>query len=56
MNTFKVIRVASEITSLTKNEVKLLAELLVANGYAADILQFQLEVAIREDSLQEETV
>lgn len=56
MNTFKVVRVASEITGMTKDEVKLLAELLVTNSYAADLLQFHINVAIREESLQEETV
>jgi hypothetical protein len=54
MNTFKVVRVASEITGMTKEEIKLLAELLVTNKYSADVLQFHINVAIREDSLEKE--
>lgn len=54
MNTFKVVRVASEIAGMSKEEVKLLAELLVTNTYVTEVLQFQINVAIQENSLQKE--
>lgn len=53
MNTFKVVRVASEITGMSKEEIQLLADLLVDNKNA-DSLQFAINVAIHESLLQKE--
>lgn len=53
MNTFKVVRIASEICGMSKEEIKLLAELLVDNKNA-DYLQFQINVSIHENSLEKE--
>jgi hypothetical protein len=55
MNSFKVVRVASEISGMTKDEIQLLADLLVDNKNA-DELQFQINVAFRESDFQEELV
>jgi len=57
MNTFKVVRVASEICGFNKEEIKLLSDLLVDNKNG-DELQFQINVSIHENLLktEEETV
>ncbi len=57
MNTFKIVRVASEICGMNKEEVKLLSELLVDNKNAEE-LQFYLQVSFQEKLLnkQEELV
>jgi hypothetical protein len=55
MNTFKVVRIASEICGMSKEEIQLLADLLVDNKNA-DELQFQINVAFRESDFQEELV
>jgi hypothetical protein len=53
MNTFKVVRVASEIAGMTKDEILILADLLVDNSNA-DMLQFQINVKIHENLLMKD--
>jgi len=57
MNTFKVVRIASEICGMSKDEVKLLSELLVDNKNAEELM-FHLQVSFQEKLLnkQEELV
>jgi hypothetical protein len=53
MNSFKVVRVASEITGMTKKEIELLADLLVDNKNAEE-LQFQINVSFQEKMVERE--
>jgi hypothetical protein len=50
MNSFKVVRVASEIAGMSKEEIELLADLLIDNSNADD-LQFQINIKIHENLL-----
>jgi hypothetical protein len=52
-NTFKVLRIASEICELNKNEIRLLAELLIDTKNAEE-LQFQINVAFQDKSVVKE--
>lgn len=47
MNSFKTVRIASEICGMSKEEIQLLAELLVDNKNAEE-LQFRINVVFQE--------
>jgi hypothetical protein len=53
MNTFKVVRIASEIAGMNKDEVSLLADLLIDNKNA-ETLNFELTVGFQEKNLTKE--
>jgi len=53
MNTFKVVRIASEIAGMNKDEVRLLADLLIDNKNA-ETLNFELTVGFQEKNLVKE--
>jgi hypothetical protein len=53
MNTFKAVRIASEIAGMNKDEVRLLADLLIDNQNA-ELLSFELTVGFQEKSLVKE--
>jgi len=55
LNSFKTVRIASEICGMSRDEIKLLAELLVDNKNAEE-LQFQLEILFQEKNSLKETV
>jgi hypothetical protein len=50
MNSFKVVRVASEICGMSKEEILMLADFLIDNKNG-DELQFQINVKIHENLL-----
>jgi hypothetical protein len=53
MNTFKLVRIASEIAGMNKNEVSMLADLLIDNKNA-ELLSFELYVAFQEKTAEKE--
>jgi hypothetical protein len=53
VNSFKAVRIASEISGMNKEEIKLLAELLVDNKNAEE-LNFQMNVSFQEKMFDKE--
>jgi hypothetical protein len=53
MNTFKLVRIASEIAGMNKDEVRMLADLLIDNKNA-ETLNFELTVGFQERNLMKE--
>jgi hypothetical protein len=53
VNSFKAVRIASEISSMNKEEIKLLAELLVDNKNAEE-LNFNMNVSFQEKMVEKE--
>jgi hypothetical protein len=53
MNTFKLVRIASEIAGMNKDEIRMLADLLIDNKNA-EALNFELSVAFQEKNIVKE--
>jgi hypothetical protein len=53
LNSFKTVRIASEIAGMSKEEIGMLADLLIENKNA-ELLNFELNVAFQEKALVKE--